>query len=81
MKCRCMARASGYSSFGFSASSSLRLERIACGTYHTDHTAPRPSLKSCCEGKFLRESSASRSASGCAAVKSAIACFAAAQST
>ena len=51
-----------------------RLVRMAWGTYHTDHTAPRPSLKSWVRGNPSMDSISGTLASGWTAEKSAIAC-------
>ena len=47
---------------------------MAWGTYHTDHTAPRPSLKSWVRGNPSMDSISGTLASGWTAEKSAIAC-------
>ena len=74
MKWRRIARASGYSSLGFSAMSRDKLVRMAWGTYHTDQTAARPSWRSWDTGKPSALSMASASASGWAEMNSASTC-------
>ena len=72
-----MARASGYSSFGWSARSSDRLLRMAFGTYHTDHRVDKFSFSNCRAGNSLSFNMRRRLSSVWDAVKSVTVCRAA----